>query len=236
MKQRWKIVAVIAVMSCVMIGCAQEGDSKKSEKVDKEEVVSQAKEILENVEEKEEGEQVKEKSEDTTTAPSTTKPESSNVEGEGSSERSKPEETTPKPKPEVSQSASKSESEKPAPEPPKPVEVQPEPEPPKPVEPEPPKPVEPEPEPEPPKPVESQFDVNQWVSYGKNYATSIGLSLNSEATGSWDNPISASATNNPEQDIISRLNRYKNIEGFTMVWIWAEKTSDTTWQIYIGYA
>lgn len=34
----------------------------------------------------------------------------------------------------------------------------------------------------------------------------------------------------------SRLNRYKNVDGFTSVWIWAEKISDTQYELYIGYA
>ncbi len=37
-------------------------------------------------------------------------------------------------------------------------------------------------------------------------------------------------------DIENRLNRYKSVEGFTSVWIWAEKISDTQYEIYIGYA
>lgn len=65
---------------------------------------------------------------------------------------------------------------------------------------------------------------------------SIGLSLDSTATECWDNPITA----NPRQknikgDIQSRLNRYKNVEGFTAVWVWAEKVTDTEYEIYIGY-
>ena len=38
-----------------------------------------------------------------------------------------------------------------------------------------------------------------------------------------------------KSDIESRLNRYKNSEGFTAVWIWTEKLSDTEYSIYIGY-
>ena len=37
-------------------------------------------------------------------------------------------------------------------------------------------------------------------------------------------------------DIESRLNRYRNDEGFIAVWIWAEKISDTQYEFYIGYA
>lgn len=86
---------------------------------------------------------------------------------------------------------------------------------------------------EPPKQV---FDVSPYVSYAKEYAVSIGLSLDSTATECWDNPISANPNRSGiKSDIESRLNRYKNSEGFTAVWIWAEKASDTEYNIYIGY-
>ena len=82
-----------------------------------------------------------------------------------------------------------------------------------------------------------EFDISYWISYAQNYAQSIGLTLDETATECWDNPISANANNkNIGDDIESRLNRYKNIEGFTFVWIWAEKISDTQYELYIGYA
>ena len=82
-----------------------------------------------------------------------------------------------------------------------------------------------------------EFDINYWISYTQNHAQSIGLTLDETATECWDNPISANANNkNIGDDIESRLNRYKNIEGFTFVWIWAEKISDTQYELYIGYA
>lgn len=82
-----------------------------------------------------------------------------------------------------------------------------------------------------------EFDINYWISYAQNYAQSIGLTLDETATECWDNPISANANNkNIGDDIESRLNRYKNIKGFTSVWIWAEKLSDTQYELYIGYA
>lgn len=82
-----------------------------------------------------------------------------------------------------------------------------------------------------------EFDINYWISYAQNYAQSIGLTLDETATECWDNPISANANNeNIGTDIEGRLNRYKNIEGFTSVWIWAEKISDTQYELYIGYA
>lgn len=86
---------------------------------------------------------------------------------------------------------------------------------------------------EPPKQV---FDVSPYVRYAKEYAVSIGLSLDSTATDCWDNPISANPNRSGiKSDIQSRLDRYKNSDGFTAVWIWAEKVSDTEYEIYIGY-
>lgn len=82
-----------------------------------------------------------------------------------------------------------------------------------------------------------EFDISYWISYAQNYAQSIGLTLDETATECWDNPISANANNkNIGADIESRLNRYKNVEGSTSVWIWAEKISDTQYELYIGYA
>ena len=81
------------------------------------------------------------------------------------------------------------------------------------------------------------FDISYWISYAQNHAQSIGLTLDETATKCWDNPISANTNNkNISIDIESRLNRYKNIEGFTSVWILSEKLSDTQYEIYIGYA
>lgn len=82
-----------------------------------------------------------------------------------------------------------------------------------------------------------EFDISYWISYAQNYSQSIGLTLDETASECGDNPISANANNkNIGADIESRLNRYKNIEGFTSVWIWAEKISDTQYEFYIGYA
>ena len=102
----------------------------------------------------------------------------------------------------------------------------------KPVE----KPTEKPAEPKPTEPHKQTFDVSPYVSYAKEYAVSIGLSLDSTATECWDNPISANLNRSGiKSDIESRLNRYKNSEGFTAVWIWTEKLSDTDYNIYIGY-
>ena len=82
-----------------------------------------------------------------------------------------------------------------------------------------------------------EFDISYWISYAQNYAQSIGLTFDETATECWDNPISANANSkNIGADIESRLNRYKNVDGFTSVWIWAEKVSDTQYELYIGYA
>ena len=82
-----------------------------------------------------------------------------------------------------------------------------------------------------------EFDISYWISYAQNYAQSIGLTFDETATECWDNPISANTNNkNIGIDVESRLNRYKNVEGFTSVWIWAEKISDTQYELYIGYA
>ena len=82
-----------------------------------------------------------------------------------------------------------------------------------------------------------KFDISYWISYAQNYAKSIGLIIDETATECWDNPISANANNkNISTDIESRLNRYKNVEDLTSVWIWAEKISDTQYELYIGYA
>ena len=82
-----------------------------------------------------------------------------------------------------------------------------------------------------------EFDISYWISYAQNYAQSIGLTFDETATECWDNPISANVNNkNIGIDVESRLNRYKNVYGFTSVWIWAEKISDTQYELYIGYS
>ena len=82
----------------------------------------------------------------------------------------------------------------------------------KPVE----KPTEKPAEPKPTEPHKQTFDVSPYVSYAKEYAVSIGLSLDITATECWDNPISANPNRSGiKSDIESRLNRYKKVEGFT---------------------
>ena len=91
-----------------------------------------------------------------------------------------------------------------------------------------------------PKPTEQpkpSIDIEGQISFVKEYATSIGLMLDSTATDCWDNPITVNAGKaDVKGDIKSRLNRYKNTEGFTSVWVWAVKISDTEYELYIGYA
>ena len=84
---------------------------------------------------------------------------------------------------------------------------------------------------------EPEFDINYWTCFAQNYAQSIGLVLESSAVDCWDNPIPAGHhCKNIEQNITDRLNRYKNLEGFTDVWIWSVETGANTYDIYIGYA
>lgn len=84
---------------------------------------------------------------------------------------------------------------------------------------------------------EKPFDINYWVSYAKDYARSVGLEVNSSASDCWDNPISAnSKCVNLKRDIQSRINRYSKDEDITQIWVWAEKTSADSYNIYIGYA
>lgn len=84
---------------------------------------------------------------------------------------------------------------------------------------------------------EKPFDVSYWVSYAKDYARSVGLEVNSSASDCWDNPISAnSKCVNLKRDIQSRINRYSKDEDITQIWVWAEKTSADSYNIYIGYA
>ena len=110
-------------------------------------------------------------------------------------------------------------------------------------------PVEPEPEPpvedasEPPATVptepapEPAFDVGYWVDFAKAYAKSVGLELDSEAVSCWDNPtIASSASRYLERDLCGLLNKYSRDADITAVWIWAEPRTESSWDIYIGYA
>lgn len=86
-------------------------------------------------------------------------------------------------------------------------------------------------------PTDPAFDIGYWISCAKSYAESVGLTLNSGAIYSWDNPIDAdSGCIYLERDIQSRLNRYAADGDITDVWIWYESVSANSYRIYIGYA
>ena len=88
-----------------------------------------------------------------------------------------------------------------------------------------------------PETIPPEFDIHCWISFAKEYAVSVGLTLESEAESCWDNPIGAnSRCIYLERDIVSRLNRYANDEDITDVWIWAEPIGNDCYDIYIGYA
>ena len=101
-----------------------------------------------------------------------------------------------------------------------------------------PKSVDPTPtETEKPKPADSQFDINYWIEFARKYAENIGLAINPEAVSCWDNPIIAGPNSKYlERDIKARMNRYKNVEGFTDIWVWAEPDKNGNYRLFIGYA
>ena len=135
------------------------------------------------------------------------------------------------------QQAEPSKPQEPKTDPPQPVQPQtPAPKEPAPTEPE--SPTEPTTEP-PTQPTvtEPEFNINDWIDYAKSYAESVGLRPESSAVDCWDNPITAGAHSAYlKRDIESRLNRYSRDEDITDVWIWAEKSSDGSYDLYIGYA
>ncbi len=124
-------------------------------------------------------------------------------------------------------------SEEPKPDPPQPMQPQ-TPAPQEPV------PTEPEPSTEPPQEsveIKPEFNIDDWISFAKSYAVSVGLRLESSAVDCWDNPITAGAHSAClQRDIESRLNRYGRDENITDVWIWAQVRSDGSYDLYIGYA
>ena len=84
---------------------------------------------------------------------------------------------------------------------------------------------------------QSEFDIQYWITFAKEYAASIGLILDGMAVDCWDNPIRAGAhCIYLERDIKSRLTRYAKDEDITDVWIWAEHSGDDCYDIYVGYA
>lgn len=101
-----------------------------------------------------------------------------------------------------------------------------------------PKSVDPTPtETEKPEPATPQFDINYWIEFARKYAENIGLAIDSEAVSCWDNPIIAGPNSKYlERDIKTRMNRYKNVEGFTDIWVWAEPDGSGNYRLFIGYA
>ncbi|MDO4846917.1 MAG: hypothetical protein Q3968_02170 [Clostridiaceae bacterium] len=82
-----------------------------------------------------------------------------------------------------------------------------------------------------------QFDINHWIEFARKYAESIGLAIDPEAVSCWDNPIIAGPNSKHlERDIKTRMNRYKNVEGFTDIWVWAEPDGSGNYRLFIGYA
>lgn len=81
------------------------------------------------------------------------------------------------------------------------------------------------------------FDIDYWIGFAQDYAVSVGLRLESSAVSCWDNPITAGAhCIYLERDIQGTLNKYSRDSEITDVWIWAEKRSDGSYDLYIGYA
>ena len=87
-----------------------------------------------------------------------------------------------------------------------------------------------------PHPEEKVFDIDYWLAYAKDYAVGIGLRLDENATDSWDPPIRCSSKT---EDVLAAyirddLTYYKNEEGCTAVWIWAEQVGDGQYELFIG--
>ena len=87
-----------------------------------------------------------------------------------------------------------------------------------------------------PRPEEKAFDMDYWLGYAKDYAVSIGLVLDPAAAGTWDTPIRCSSKT---EDVLAAYIRddlayYKDQEGCTAVWIWAEQVGDGQYELFIG--
>ena len=87
-----------------------------------------------------------------------------------------------------------------------------------------------------PHPEEKVFDMDYWLDYAKDCAVGIGLRLDENAADSWDTPIRCSSKT---EDVLERyiqddLLYYKNEEGCTAVWIWAEQVGDGQYELFIG--
>lgn len=87
-----------------------------------------------------------------------------------------------------------------------------------------------------PQPEEKGFDIDYWLAYTKDCAVSIGLVLDPAAAGTWDTPIRCSSKT---EDVLVAYIRddlayYKDQEGCTAVWIWAEQIGDGQYELFIG--
>ena len=87
-----------------------------------------------------------------------------------------------------------------------------------------------------PQPEEKAFAMDYWLAYAKDYAVSIGLVLDPAAAGTWDTPIRCSSKT---EDVLAAYIRddlayYKDQEGCTAVWIWAEQIGDGQYELFIG--
>ena len=80
------------------------------------------------------------------------------------------------------------------------------------------------------------FDIQTWIDFAINHGESIGLTYDKTTTGSWDTPITASATSKYlERDIKGYLDEYVRL-GKTWFCVWAEQRPDGKYSLYIGYA
>ncbi|MBE6720801.1 MAG: hypothetical protein E7571_09170 [Ruminococcaceae bacterium] len=81
------------------------------------------------------------------------------------------------------------------------------------------------------------IDINYYIKYAKSYAKQIGLEYDKTATDCWDNPITVTTKNQKavERDIKSRLDRYRNVEGFEGICVWAKTDGGDKYLLYIGY-
>ena len=81
------------------------------------------------------------------------------------------------------------------------------------------------------------ININHYIKYAKTHAKEIGLEYDATATECWDNPIAVTGDNKKtvERDIKARLDRYKNVEGFEGICVWAKTDGGDKYQLYIGY-
>lgn len=66
---------------------------------------------------------------------------------------------------------------------------------------------------------ESTESVGDCIAYRKEHAINISLALDNTAVECWDTPITSSDSYYFKRDITYRLNRYKECEDITDIWI-----------------